>query len=210
MNRSSEILEYLAREDTPATLILTPNAPPAARTPEGVRTASDDLMSPEDIDDTLATLRTRCRGAGQEIGPIGNAGMFSFGVAEVGRFRVSYATQRGSKIVSVVKIPYQIPEAASLCDDADTVKKLLDLLCAVPPGILGVFGPSAEANSVLTYSLLRDINESQHKVIYILERSLTFLMGHAKSIVVQSELGTDVRALKEGVQNAFLFNPDIM
>jgi Tfp pilus assembly pilus retraction ATPase PilT len=58
--------------------------------------------------------------------------------------------------------------------------------------------------------LLAEVNNLKRKIVYILERKLTFLMSHAESIIVQVELDADTPSMEVGVQSALNFDPDIM
>lgn len=209
MNRSKEILDYFASTDNPGDVIIAPNAPPISRDAQGVvQVALSIILAAKDVDDTLSTFRTLAPTTGSAT--LGNAGTFSFGMNEVGRFRVNYVTQRGSKIANIVRVPFTVPDPESVCDDSATIERLLEIFYSSKGGILAVSGPSAVSNSTLIYSLLKKVNRTKRMVLYILERALTFIMAHAESIVIQIELHTDVNSMEEGAQNAFLFEPDIM
>jgi twitching motility protein PilT len=138
------------------------------------------------------------------------SGSFSFGVPEVGRFRVSYLTQRGSKAFRVIRVPFRVPSPSEACEDADCMRRLTDAILSRQPGILAITGTSVIANSKLAYSLLRVANEKIRTVVFVVERSLTFLIAHGNSLVVQCELGNDVPTLEAGIRSAFLLEPDIL
>jgi len=208
MNRSSEIIEYLSREGGPDEIIIAPNAPPVTRSVEGVQLALNIVLDPSDVTDTLMALRDRAPAA--HTTPLDASGTFSFGVRDLGRLRVSYSTQRGSKAVRIMRVPFTEPETSAVSDDQTTIEQLLQLVSVSAGGILAIFGPSAVANATLAYAILRRTNDTARSVIYVLERSLTFLMAHGNSIVIQAEVGSDVQSMEEGLQNALLLDPDIM
>ena len=208
MNRSDDLLKYLSTTDDPVAIIVTPNAPPVSRTSAGIRVALSLVLDPGDVFETLTALYAKAICSG--LATLQQSGTFSFSLREVGRIRVSYITQRGSKAFSIVLVSSTIPEPLSICDNPLVVDPLLDMLCHPRAGILAVFGPSIISNSIFVYSLIQKANTLSRNVIYIMERSLTCLVSHAESIVIQAELGVDVPSLEEGIQNAFLFEPEVL
>ena len=113
-------------------------------------------------------------------------------------------------MVFISRVPYCIPDSASICDNTVDVDRLTDVLCSPEPALIAVQGPHAVDNSIFVYSLLRAVNKRVRRVIYIIERSLTYLMGHENSIVIQTELTTDVGTIEECMQNALIFDPDVV
>ncbi|MBM4143291.1 MAG: hypothetical protein FJ225_06835 [Lentisphaerae bacterium] len=208
MNRSGDILNYLSKQQGPAEIIIAPNAPPVTRVLAGVELALNVVLDSADAMDTLMALRARS--AQPETAALPQAGSFSFGVPDVGRFRVAYVTQRGSKAVRIVRVPFTVPDIDSISRDPRLLRRLSDAMLSRRRGVVAICGTSAIANSKLAYALLRCVNDKLRAVICVLERSLTYLMAHGNSIVVQTELGIEVPALDDGVRNAFLLEPDVI
>jgi len=208
MNRSSEILNYLTQQDGPAEIIIAPNAPPVTRVASGVELALNVVLDPGDVTDTLMALRARSSQPETAAMPV--AGSFSFGMPNIGRFRVSYVSQRGSKAMRVVRVPFTLPDVATVSDDTEIVQRLANVLLANSHGVIAISGTSVIANSKLVYAMMRAANEKVRSVMCVVERSLTFLMAHGNSIVVQCELGNDMASLEDGVRSAFLLEPDVI
>jgi len=118
-------------------------------------------------------------------------------------------TQRGSRVVRIVRVPLDIPALGAICDDSGVAEQLTALVSSFDPGVILVYGPSAAANSMLVYALLNEVNKAQRGIIYIIERALSYLMSHHECIAVQTELISDVKTMEEGIANAFLFDPDV-
>jgi len=231
MNKSTQVLEYLSGDSAPNILILAPHAPPVTRKGNQLQVALNTVFSADDVSDTLMALASLAQTPDQEsaaaagvysltalrsLEPSPNqslpesSGAFSFGIRDVGRFRVTYGSQRGTRIVYVARIPFVVPDLDSLLDDSAAIKRLVQMTASMHGGILPVFGPSDSDNNTLVYALLSKLNRTERRILYILERSLTFLMRHENSIVFQTELNSDVKTLEEGVQNVLFFDPDIM
>jgi len=208
MNKSAEILKYLLKNKALGIVIMAPNAPPVTRNEQGVQVALNEILSAEDVSETLMAFRT-CSGniASATLGP---SGTFCFGIPKEGRFRVRYVTQRGSKIGSITRIPFDIPPCSALCSNDDVLEDVRLFINARGGSALAVWGPDERKTNTLIYSLLQEINNAQKKVIYLLERSITFLMSHQNSIVIQREIDADLQSIEEGLRDALLFQPHIM
>lgn len=208
MNRSAELIAHLAEEDAPDEIIIAPSAPPVTRSVNGVQLALNIVLDPGDVADTLIALRERSPAAQGQ--PLSAYGTFSFGIRDVGRLRVSYSTQRGSKAFRIIRVPFAEPETEDVCENSAMITDLAKMIASGEGGLVGVFGPSAVANATFVYAVLRAVNSSARRVIHILERSLTYLMAHDNSIVIQAEVGSDVDTIEEGVRNALLLDPDVL
>lgn len=207
MNRSADILQYLSETKDSEVIIIAPMAPPVDRSASGLRVALHQILDASDVADTLAALHNRA--TGMEGSDLEGSGSFSFGLKDVGRFRVSFTTQRGSKVASITRVPVAVPDLENLSSDTDEIGQLLEFLTSGLGGVC-VYGPSVAKNALLVYSLVQQVNQSERRVIYCVERMLNCLMQHSNSIIVQSEMGVDVRTLHEGIDTGLRFAPDIM
>ena len=198
MDRATEILKYIAKSNAVQTMILAPNAPPLTKGLAGLGCPMSMVLDPSDVSDTLMGLHSLTPGAGAatqvmisglESRPkmisqsddqqtLGASGCFVFGVRDVGRVRVAYTTQRGSKVVSITRVPFGIPALQTLTDDVSTTDRLRAFVNVQTGGLVTISGPSAIANALLAYSLLAHVNKTTRQILYVIERSLTFLMGH--------------------------------
>ena len=214
MDYTKQLFAYFQKDQTRQHLIIAPNAPPIERSPSGVSVAIDAILDDTDIRDTLMSLQTF--GEGNAITETRKAELdkasatFCLSIKDVGRFRVSYLTQRGSKAMLMARIPYSIPSCESLKLEPASVERLLKVLRNPKGGIVAVFGPSSGANSKLVYSLLKQINNQDRCIMVIQERELTHLMRHDNSIVIQRELGSDCESMDEGIREGLDMMPHIM
>jgi twitching motility protein PilT len=209
MNYATKILNYLANQDGFSQVLLVAGAPPIDKRNSDVHIVINTILTPDDIRDTLGTFASHVRRTG--VPDLGRQGVFSFGMPNLGRFRVHYLTQRGSDLVAIQKMPFGVPDLDALLRDPATVPAL-DALTAQGQagGIVLLTGPSAAANALLVYSLLKRINDQTNRVIYILEQNLSFLLSHKNSVVIQIEVGTDIPSLEEGIRSGLFLAPDIM
>lgn len=196
--------------------MIAPGAPPVEKSTVGVSVALDVILDTTDVDDTLVGLRAHAEGVAEgrlvrsEALDLPHDGSFAFGIAGVGRFRVSFVTQRGSRVLSVSRVPFVVPGWAKLCREPKTIEALLHALRAKDGGIVALFGPDPTQVATLAYALLAEINGNNRKIITTLERQLSFLMRHDSSIVIQRELGVDVMHLQQGIVDAIAMGTDIL
>lgn len=206
MNYMPQIVNLLSVSDDIVEVYLVPKAFITERRGGKLLRVSDTLLGQEDVRDTLVALRSHTPYA---LGPLGREGVFSFGLQNVGRFRVSYITQRGSYVVHIIKTPFQIPMIEKLCHDRAALGKLDELIRLNNSGIIIFQGRNHTLTGTFVYSLLQRVCENYSKVIFILESPLTFLLKHGQSLVVQREVGVDVESFEEGIRDALYVNPDI-
>ncbi|HIC97315.1 MAG TPA: hypothetical protein EYP11_02815 [Aquificaceae bacterium] len=206
MNIAPEILNYVAKKEGFAEVILAPKASPVERRAGALMKIMDIILSPEDIRDTLVSLRSHTP---VSLGPLGKEGFFSFGLPEVGRIRVSYITQRDSYVVSVVRVPYTIPPLESILSRREDVNKLLKFIKDAN-GVVLIVARAFVIHNLFAYSLLQEICSRQQGLIYALEKPITYLIKHDASIVIQREVGVDVDSFEDGLNDALFLQPDIV
>jgi len=207
MNYAPHIMSYLSASEDIREVYLVPKAFITEKRGQKLLKVSDTLLTPEDIRDTLVALRSHTPFT---LGPLGKEGMFSFGLQNVGRFRVKYITQRGSYVVYILKTPYHIPPLDRLCPSRKDSDKLEEIIRIHSSGFVIFQGKDHLLVNTLIYSLLQKVCENYSKIIFILESPLTFLLRHGQSLVVQREVGVDVDTFKEGLRDAFYMNPNIL
>ena len=208
MNCAVQILNHLAASPDYSEVIQAPNLPAVERTESGIRPILSVVLSHQDIRETLSTFRSHSPSLGSV--PVGKSGSFSFGMQNLGRYKVLYLTQRGTGAVAIRKIPVTIPDVMSMMDGTQGVQTLDELFSARRGGLILFVGPHAQRNSTLAYWLLKRVNERESRIVYILERNLSYLLRHDKSVVLQSELESDVDTMEEGIRNACSLLPDLL
>lgn len=208
MNYASKILTYLADGDRPSQVLLVAGAPPVEKFGEELKIAFNSLLTPDDIRDTLNTFSSHVR---RDIASdLGGAGVFSFGMPGVGRFRVHYMTQRGSKIVTIQRMPFDIPRLAALLDDGAQLSLARGLVGPSGGGIVLITGHVSASLASLAYALLCHANDTRKTVICICEENLSFALKHGSSVVIQTEVGTDSPSMIEALESSSFLNPGIL
>lgn len=214
MDYTKQIFDYFGNDTNRMHLVVTPHAPPIERTSHSINVALDAIWSEEDISDTLIGLKTysekHALNSKLQDTALHKSESFCLSIKGIGRFRVSYLTQRGSLAFSMQRIPFFIPSCSELNIAPVVSERMLNVMCDPEGGICAVFGSSAVANSKLVYALLKQINSHERKIMLILERDMTHLMRHDNSIVIQRELGPDCSTFDDGIREGLELTPDII
>ena len=130
---------------------------------------------------------------------------FSFGLAELARFRGNCFRQRGSVAMSIRHIPNQ---TASLEDLG--LPPILNRLLERPRGLLLVTGPTGSGKSTTLAAMVDHINRRRKGHIITIEDPVEFLHPHRRCIVNQREVGTDTRSFAVALKHALRQDPDVI
>jgi twitching motility protein PilU len=127
----------------------------------------------------------------------------SFGVPNVGNFRINMFRQRSSISMVVRYILGNIPPLDTL-----RLPPILSELIMEKRGLILIVGSSGSGKSTTIASMLdhRNTNRSGH--ILTIEDPIEFLFRHKKSIVNQRELGMDTLGWEPALKNAMRQAPD--
>ena len=176
--------------------------PTARRDGQLVSFEGVNVLTPTDTERFVASL----------LGPVHSAKFdaehhvdFSFGLPEVGRFRVNAFQQRGSCALAMRLVPARIRSLAELgCPDTAHV------LMNRPFGLVLVVGPTGSGKSTTLAAMIDHINRTRACHILTLEDPIEFLHSHNRAIVNQREVGSDVRTFEEGLRSALREDPDVI
>ncbi len=208
MNYAPIILDLLGRKEGSTEILFTPNMPPVERVDSKLVPLMDKVLTPSDIRETLNSLREKSK---LFKGPLEREGFFSFGIEGVGRVRVSYITQRGSYMFSVVNVPFEVPNMVSLIsNDISEARELIKLIDAAKGKLIYIIADNFMLHNTFTFSLLKEMSTIKQSFIYILQRPITYLLPHNNSAVVQREVNIDVDDFRQGIEEALLLGPDIV
>jgi twitching motility protein PilT len=170
-----------------------------------MRPVDESVMTPDDIRETLTFLRGHVLGGKQNMEKVD---VFSFGIPQRGRFRVSFITQRGSYVARIVRIPGEVPPPASIIDDRVTADRAMAMFKTLRRGLLLISGAPLSRLNALVYGLIEKGAASEQRVVTIIEHDTTFLLKHGKSIVVQCEYGPDNETIESTIRSAMMLAPD--
>jgi twitching motility protein PilU len=155
--------------------------------PDMIEKIAYELMSPDQVKTFEATWEMN----------------LSFGVPNVGNFRVNIFRQRGSTSIVIRFILGNIPALDQL-----GLPNILGELIMEKRGLILIVGATGSGKSTTIASMLdhRNANRSGH--ILTVEDPIEFLFKHKKSIVNQREIGMDTRDWQAALKNAMRQAPD--
>lgn len=129
----------------------------------------------------------------------------SYGISELGRFRVNIYRQRGSIGAAMRAIPTSIPTLEEL-----NLPAVLRDLTNKSSGLVLVTGPTGSGKSTTLASMLNIINENEPVHIVTIEDPIEYLHRHKTAMVNQRELGTDTNSFASAARAALREDPDVV
>ena len=129
----------------------------------------------------------------------------AFGLAGVGRFRISAMRQRGSLAAVIRYIQVDIPSLASLA-----VPAILSELVMEKRGLLLMVGATGTGKSTTLAAMLNHRNENASGHILTIEDPVEFLFKNKRSVVNQREVGVDTKSAQIALKNALRQAPDVI
>ncbi len=129
----------------------------------------------------------------------------AWGLAGVGRFRISAMRQRGTLAAVIRFIAIDIPSLATL-----SMPPILGELVMEKRGLLLLVGATGTGKSTTLASMLdyRNANASGH--ILTIEDPIEFLFKNKRSVVNQREVGMDTESTHLALKNALRQAPDVI
>ena len=193
-------LFQLMAEKQASDIFISAGAPIHIKIQGNTLPVNQQVMLPDMIDKIAHELMSLEQGKTFETT---NEMNLSFGVPQVGNFRVNIFRQRGTIGIVVRFILGNIPELESL--GLPTV--LADLIME-KRGLILIVGATGSGKSTTIASMLdhRNTNRSGH--ILTVEDPIEFLFKHKKSIVNQREIGMDTVDWQSALKNAMRQAPD--
>lgn len=130
---------------------------------------------------------------------------FSFGLPQIGRFRVNMYRQRGSVAAAIRIMGGRIPAPEEL----GLPQAVIDLVQR-PSGLVLVAGPTGSGKSTTLASLIQRINETRRCHVLTLEDPIEYLYRHDRALVDQREIGLDSMSFAAALRAALREDPDVI
>ena len=128
-----------------------------------------------------------------------------WGLAGVGRFRISAMRQRGTIAAVIRFITIDIPSLGTL-----SVPMILGELIMEKRGLLLMVGATGAGKSTTMASILDYRNENASGHILTIEDPVEFLFKNKRSVVNQREVGSDTHSTQLALKNALRQAPDVI
>jgi twitching motility protein PilT len=130
---------------------------------------------------------------------------FSFGIANLSRFRGNCYKQRGCVSMAIRQIPFQIMTFEQL-----RLPPIVAKLAERPRGLVLVTGPTGSGKSTTLAAMIDKINREEHGHILTVEDPIEFVHRHQGCIVNQREIGADTKSFSSALKYALRQDPDVV
>lgn len=129
----------------------------------------------------------------------------SWGIPGVGRFRVNILRQRGSFMIVMRVIPFEIPTFEQL-----GLPPTVADISAQERGLVLVTGVTGSGKSSTQAAMIGYMNQQMRRHIVTLENPIEFLHRDENSSITQREVGQDTESFKVGLRAALRQDPDVI
>ncbi len=196
-----ELLERLVK-DGGSDLHISNALPPVARIDGQLTRYESQPLTPEDVEALLfPMLSNEQRRRLEQDWELD----FSYGIDNVGRFRVNFYKDKGCYAAAFRTISSNAPQLEEL-GLPDVVKKIAEK----PRGLVLVTGPTGSGKSTTLAAMVDYINRTRAEHILTIEDPIEFVHTSKKSIIHQRELGADTRSFANALKAALREDPDII
>ncbi|HEY0528044.1 MAG TPA: type IV pilus twitching motility protein PilT [Gemmatimonadaceae bacterium] len=128
---------------------------------------------------------------------------FSFGIANLARFRGNVFKQRGCVSMVVRQIPFAIKTFDQLGLPGAIAK-----MAEKPRGLVLVTGPTGSGKSTTLAAMIDKINRERKGHIITVEDPIEFIHKHQGCIINQREVGSDTKSFANALKYALREDPD--
>ncbi len=130
---------------------------------------------------------------------------FSFGIANLSRFRGNVFKQRGCVTLVIRRIPFQIKTFAEL-----QLPAVIAGFAERPRGLVLVTGPTGSGKSTTLAAMIDKINTERRGHIITVEDPIEFIHRHRNCIINQREVGADTKSFASALKYALREDPDVI
>lgn len=130
---------------------------------------------------------------------------FSFGIANLSRFRGNVFKQRGCVTMVIRRIPLQIKTFAEL-----QLPAVIAGFAERPRGLVLVTGATGSGKSTTLATMIDKINTERRGHIITVEDPIEFIHRHRNCIINQREVGADTKSFASALKYALREDPDVI
>jgi len=130
---------------------------------------------------------------------------FSFGIANLARFRGNCFRQRGCVSMVIRQIPFDIKGFQELGLPSAIAK-----MAEKPRGLVLVTGPTGSGKSTTLAAVIDKINHERKGHIITVEDPIEFIHKHHSCLINQREVGTDTKSFANALKYALREDPDVI
>ena len=131
---------------------------------------------------------------------------FSFGVANLGRFRTNAFIQRGTVAGVMRVIPFEVFDFEQI----GLPRKVCEWLCGLQKGLILCTGATGSGKSTTLASMIDYINTKRQGHIVTIEDPIEFLHRNKGCLVNQREVGGDTHGFQKALRSVLRQDPDVV
>ncbi len=131
---------------------------------------------------------------------------FSFGVANLGRFRTNAFIQRGTVAAVLRVIPFEVFDF----DQIGMPRTVCEWICNLQKGLVLVTGATGSGKSTTLASMVDYINTERQGHIITIEDPIEFLHRNKGCLVNQREVGSDTLGFGNSLRSVLRQDPDVV
>ncbi len=189
-------------ETRAADMYLTVGFPPTLRGDKSLIKLSEDLLSPDDINDILNSMLTNRQKRDFEAHLELNTAL---DMGQHGRYRINVMRQRQFPALVIRRITSEIPSFADL-----RLPKILETLAMEKRGLLLVTGMTGSGKSTTLAAMIDQRNRNSQGHIITIEDPIEFFHEHKGCVVTQREVGVDTESFATAMKNSLRQRPDVI
>ncbi|MBI3333509.1 MAG: type IV pilus twitching motility protein PilT [Candidatus Omnitrophica bacterium] len=130
----------------------------------------------------------------------------SFGLEELGRFRVNVFCQRGSIAAAIRLLPFYIRNF----DECGLPAKIMEDLCNRKKGLVLITGATGSGKSTTLASMVGWINQHRQCHIITIEDPIEYVHVDQKAIIAQREIGSDTFSFRNALKYILREDPNVI
>lgn len=130
---------------------------------------------------------------------------FGYSIKSGERFRVNLHYERGNMGLVARAISDEIPSLEDV-GVPEITRQLLDL----EQGLILITGPTGCGKSTTLAAMIDYINKNRNASIVTLEDPIEFLFKSEKSVIIQRQLGNDMKSFASGLKHVLRQDPDVV
>ena len=130
---------------------------------------------------------------------------FSYGVEDIGRFRVNFYKDKGCYAAAFRTIATKAPTLEDM-----GMPPIITTIAEKPRGLVLVTGPTGSGKSTTLAAMIDYINRTRAEHILTIEDPVEFVHTSKVSVIHQRELGMDTRSFANALKSALREDPDII
>ena len=196
-----ELLKIAVEEDA-SDLHITAYVPPRIRVHGRLKNIDHPPLQPSECQDLIySILNDKQKKVFEEKMELD----LSFGIKELGRFRVNVFRQKGSVAAAFRRFLPQMWSFAQL-----GIPQRVAQLCYLPRGLILVTGPTGCGKSTTIACMLDHINHERDVHIVTVEDPIEYYFTPKRAIINQRELFTDTLSYANALRSVLREDPDVV